>query len=106
MLSLVSSLKSSGAPIDGIGFESHFISGELPGDIQATMEAFTALGVEIAITELDIRISLPATDDKLAQQKQDYQNVIAACMAVEGCVGMTIWDYTDKVSICLTSPIA
>ncbi len=97
MQNLVTSLKSAGVPIHGIGFESHFIVGELPADIQQNMEAFTALGVEVSITELDIRMTLPSTDALLAQQKQDYQTVIAACMAVEGCAGMTVWDYTDKV---------
>ena len=61
------------------------------------MEAFTALGVEIAITELDIRMNLPVTNDKLQQQKKDYQTVIAACKAVPKCIGITVWDYTDKV---------
>jgi endo-1,4-beta-xylanase len=62
------------------------------------MQAFTALGIELAITELDIRMTLPATSALLAQQKQDYQTVISACHAVKGCVGVTIWDYTDKYS--------
>ena len=48
-------------------------------------------------------MTLPATDALLAQQKTDYMNVIAACNAVKGCIGITIWDYTDKVnqSLCL-----
>jgi len=98
MQNLVTSLKSAGVPIHGIGFESHFIVGELPANIQQNMEAFTALGVEVSITELDIRMTLPSTDALLQQQKEDYQTVIAACMAVEGCAGMTLWDYTDKYS--------
>jgi endo-1,4-beta-xylanase len=62
------------------------------------MEAFTALGVEIAITELDIRMQLPETAALLEQQKSDYQTVISACKAVSGCIGVTIWDYTDLYS--------
>ena len=97
MMNLVKQLKADGVPIDGIGFESHFILGEVPTTLQANMEAFTALGIEIAVTELDVRITLPATDADLQQQKQDYQTVVSACNAVPGCVGVTIWDYTDKV---------
>lgn len=52
----------------------------------------------MAITELDIRMTLPATQALLEQQQKDYQTVIAACEAVEGCIGITIWDYTDKYS--------
>ena len=53
--------------------------------------------VQVAITELDIRMTLPATDALLAQQKTDYETVIKACNAVPKCIGVTIWDYTDKV---------
>jgi len=98
MLNLVKTLKANGTPIHGIGFESHFIVGEVPTTIQATMEAFVALGVEVAVTELDIRMTLPETAALLAQQKKDYQTVVSACNAVPGCVGVTIWDYTDMYS--------
>ncbi|KAE9407502.1 beta-1,4-endoxylanase [Gymnopus androsaceus JB14] len=114
MMNLVKTLKANGTPIHGvslhsevdnlipnlrgkkkqIGFESHFIVGEVPTTIQATMEAFVALGVEVAVTELDIRMTLPETAALLAQQKKDYQTVVSACNAVPGCVGVTIWDYT------------
>lgn len=97
MQNLVKQLKADGVPIDGIGFESHFIVGELPADIQQNMEAFTALGVEVAITELDIRMTLPETDALLAQQKADFETVVSACAAVSGCVGITLWEFTDKV---------
>lgn len=94
MLSLVESLKADDIPLDGIGFQGHLLVGEVPTSIQSQMEAFTALGVEVAITELDIRMTLPATAALYEQQKTDYQTVIAACQAVEQCVGVTIWDYT------------
>jgi len=61
------------------------------------LEAFTALGVEVAVTELDIRMTLPVTDALLAQQKTDYQTTTAACLAVKNCIGVTVWDFDDKV---------
>lgn len=92
------------------------IVGAVP-DFQARLAAFAALGVEVAITELDVRsvrrsfilvlaltvrfrLTLPATTASLAQQKTDYQNIIGDCKAVSACVGVTIWDYTDKVGSC------
>ncbi|KAF8150055.1 endo-1,4-beta-xylanase A precursor [Crassisporium funariophilum] len=98
MVNLVKSLKAQGVPIDGIGIQGHLIVGQVPSTLQANLQQFTALGVEVAITELDIRMTLPATEALLAQQKKDYQTVIGACKAVAGCVGVTIWDYTDKYS--------
>jgi endo-1,4-beta-xylanase len=35
---LVASLKREGAPIDGVGLQSHFVSGAAPKDIQSVME--------------------------------------------------------------------
>ncbi|KAI0775067.1 glycoside hydrolase superfamily [Trametes elegans] len=98
MLNLVKQLQADGVPIDGVGFQSHFIVGQVPSSFQQTLEQFTALGVEVAITELDIRMTLPATDALLAQQQKDYQAVVEACINVQGCVGVTIWDWTDKYS--------
>ncbi|KAJ6624523.1 endo-1,4-beta-xylanase C precursor [Mycena sp. CBHHK59/15] len=102
LLSLATSLKSSGVPLDGIGFQCHFIVGQTPStaSLVSNFQRFTALGLEVAITELDIRMTLPSTAALLAQQATDYQNVIAACKAVAGCVGATIWDYTDEVMLC------
>ena len=98
LLNLVQTLKSQDVPLDGIGFQCHFILGEVPTDFQTQLSTFAAQGVEVAITELDIRMTLPSTPALLAQQKTDYQSVITACMGVEECVGITIWDWTDKYS--------
>ena len=98
MLNLVKELLADGVPIDGVGFQCHFIVGEVPTSFQSVLEQFTALGLEVAITELDIRMTLPATDALLAQQAKDYQSIVQACINVPKCVGITIWDYTDKVS--------
>ncbi|KAJ5715558.1 Glycoside hydrolase superfamily [Penicillium malachiteum] len=97
---IVKLVKSYGAKIDGVGLQSHFIVGSTPSQsAQASqMAAFTALGVEVAITELDIRMTLPSTDALLAQQKTDYASTVAACAQTSGCVGITIWDWTDKYS--------
>jgi len=91
MQNLVKDLQSRGIPINGVGIQAHLIVGALPADIQQNLEAFTALGIEVAITELDIRMDLPATPEKLAQQKEDYTTVITACNNVPGCIGVTIW---------------
>ena len=99
LLNLVKTLKAASVPLDGIGFQSHFIVEQVPGSFQQTLEQFTALGIEVAITELDIRMTLPATDALLAQQQRDYQAVVEACINVQGCVGVTIWDWTDKARV-------
>jgi endo-1,4-beta-xylanase len=51
---IVKFLQADGIRIDGVGLQSHFIVGETPSlSTQVeNMEAFTALGVEVAVTEV------------------------------------------------------
>lgn len=97
---MISDLKDAGVQVDGVGFQAHFVVGETPDtDTQvANMGAFVDLGVEVAITELDIRMDLPANDDLLAQQSDDYASTVAACIQTDGCVGVTVWDFDDEFS--------
>jgi endo-1,4-beta-xylanase len=89
MYNLVKNLKAEGVPIDGIGVQAHLISGSVPSTIQQNFEQFASLGVDIAITELDIRLQTPATEAMLQQQATDYENVVTACMNVPRCVGIS-----------------
>jgi endo-1,4-beta-xylanase len=98
MYKLVQDLKNQSVPIHGVGFQSHFALGQVPHDLQQNMERFAALGLDVAITELDIRMELPSTPQKLAQQAQDYASIVKACHAVSRCVGVTFWGLSDKDS--------
>jgi endo-1,4-beta-xylanase len=98
MYNLVSSLKSQGVPIDGVGFESHFIVGQVPSSMLANMQRFAALGVDVAVTELDDRIQLPASSANLQQQASDYATVVKDCLAVPRCVGVSQWGVGDADS--------
>jgi endo-1,4-beta-xylanase len=98
LYNLVKSLKSQGVPIDGVGLQAHFILGQVPSTLQQNIARFAALGVDVAITELDIRMDMPSTTAKLAQQATDYSNTVKACLAVSRCVGITVWSFTDKYS--------
>jgi len=60
------------------------------------MEAFTALGVDVVVTELDVRLNLPPTVATEAQQVVDYYNTVAACVAVPRCVGIVVWDFDGE----------
>ena len=95
---LVKTLKRARVPIDGVGLQSHFVVGGVPPTLQQNLEEFAALGLEVAITELDVRFqALPPTAEGVAQQRADYEAVVRACAAVRKCVGVTLWDFTDKV---------
>ncbi|KAI8944976.1 family 10 glycosyl hydrolase [Xylaria longipes] len=99
---IISLVKSAGARIDGVGMQAHLIVGSSPSQssLQSAIQSYVAAGVtEVAYTELDIRFSsLPSTASGLSQQATDYAAVTKACLAEKACVGITIWDYTDKYS--------
>ncbi|MFJ2115079.1 MULTISPECIES: endo-1,4-beta-xylanase [unclassified Streptomyces] len=98
LYSLVQRLKAQGVPIDGVGFQTHLIIGQVPSTFQANLQRFADLGLDVAITELDIRMTLPTTDAKLAQQKADFKAVTNVCLAVARCKGVTVWGFSDAVS--------
>ncbi|ORY68567.1 putative endo-1,4-beta-xylanase [Pseudomassariella vexata] len=99
---IIDLIQTAGAKIDGVGLQAHFIVGSSPGqaDLTNVLKAYVAAGVsEVAYTELDIRFTtLPYTAAGLQQQASDYAAVTKACLAVNECVGITIWDFTDKYS--------
>ena len=98
MYSLVQSLLAQGVPINGVGFESHYIVGQVPSSLLANMQRFAALGVNVAVTELDDRIQLPASTANLNQQAADYATVVSDCLQVARCVGVSQWGVGDADS--------
>jgi endo-1,4-beta-xylanase len=98
MFTLAQNLLAQGAPLNGIGFESHFILGQIPPDMQANMQRFANLGLDVAVTELDVRINLPASSANLTQQASDFSSVVKDCLGVTRCVGVTQWAVGDADS--------
>jgi len=98
MYNLAQSLLAQGVPLGGIGFESHFVVGQIPADMQANMQRFANLGLDVAVTELDDRIQLPASSASLQQQATDYAAIVKDCLNVARCVGVSQWGVGDADS--------
>jgi len=108
-LRILGDLKNRGIQVDGVGFESHFEVGGSPSipQLMEQMNAFIALDLDVYITELDIRfvnVTTQTTAGGFAQQALDYYNVVSACMQVDRCKGITVWDFVDKYSCKYTFP--
>ncbi|MFJ3446215.1 endo-1,4-beta-xylanase [Streptomyces sp. NPDC086081] len=96
---LAKELKAQGVPLHGIGLQAHLaLQYGYPTTLEDNLRRFSRLGLDTALTEVDIRMQLPATEEKLAQQAEWYRDLTEACLAVRRCVGVTLWDYTDKYS--------
>ncbi len=94
MYEIVRGLKEGGVPIDGVGFQTHANLDGLPGDFVQNMQRFAALGLDIAITEADVGLPLPADAAKLDAQAAIYREIVRACRAVD-CRSLTFWGFTD-----------
>jgi len=89
MYSMVRDFKQRGVPIDCVGFQSHFNSGSpYNSNFRTTLQSFAALGVDVAVTELDIQGASAST----------YANVTNDCLAVPRCLGITVWGVRDSDS--------
>lgn len=98
LLALVKGLEARGVPIDGVGFESHFVVGGVPSSLSDNMARFAGAGLKVHITELDVRIQLPTTAVTLTQQATDYASVVGACVASPACGVVVMWGFTDRES--------
>lgn len=96
LVALVTDLVASGAPIDGVGLQVHrpTVSGPDVAVLAEQMRDFTSLGLEVAVTELDVPIP-PGDDAALVAQAEAYRRVVEACLEVEGCTEITVWGVTD-----------
>jgi endo-1,4-beta-xylanase len=98
ILNMVRDFKARGVPIDCVGFQSHLIVGQVPGDYQANLQRFADAGVDVNVTELDVRMPTPASAANLQTQASDYRKVVSACLAVTRCTSITVWGVTDRYS--------
>lgn len=99
MVTLVQRLIADGVPIDGIGSQAHLIlnNGAIP-NMHQPLATLASTGLKVALTELDIRLPLPADATKLMNQRDNFNFATAACIRVPNCVGVTTWGVSDKYS--------
>ncbi len=95
-------LRGAGVPLGGVGFQMHVDARHWPAAdvIRRTMERFAALGLAVEITEMDVPVGEMHGElaQKLAQQERLTHDIVAACVAVSGCSGVTFWGFTDRYS--------
>ena len=77
-----------GVPVDAVGFQCHFALGGVPATLQQNLQRFADLGLDVAITELDINIAGPKDAAAFAQQARDYWAVVDACVRTTRCVSV------------------
>jgi endo-1,4-beta-xylanase len=90
LYALVADMVANGVPIHGVGLESHqTTTGPPPGVITEIVNEYKALGLEVAITEMDAHVHDNVT------QAQIYGDFIAEALAA-GVTDISFWGFTDK----------
>lgn len=94
---MVKDMKSRGIPIDGIGLQMHigFNTAPTAADVALNMQRFADLGVKVFISEMDVN---GCAGYSLDQEKTQYHDMVAACVAQPACAAVTLWGITDKFS--------
>lgn len=98
---MAADFKARGVPLDGIGFQMHI---DLSFDNTATLNSFrdnlqrfAALGLDLHITEMDIRLS-NSSSASLNAQAQLYGKITQICLQQPKCKLIQTWGFTDKYS--------
>lgn len=97
---LVKGMVERGVPIHGVGLQMHITAegGLRWPQVQQNMQRLNELGLEVHITELDVRIAGTPTADKLARQAEVYRAAMATCLAAPRCTALVMWGFTDRHS--------
>lgn len=123
-IALIRKLQEAGVRVNGVGIQGHWLVGRVPfEEIEKSIEAYAALGLDVMITELDLEV-LPrdfsgadvaqrmATGDPtlnpyvdglpdsvLAQQAADYEALFRIFLKHRDKIGrVTLWGVNDRQS--------
>jgi len=100
---MVQDFKRRGVTIDGVGLQMHIFDLRPDVDgIEANIARFTALDVQVQITEMDVALPLDGeggiSAGDLAKQAEIYGRILSACLSHPGCTALQTWGFTDKYS--------
>jgi endo-1,4-beta-xylanase len=98
---MVKDLKAQNVPIDCVGFQAHLDStfDVNAARVKENLERFTALGVEVHFTEVDVQLKSAGTKaQRLEAQAKVYGDLLRTCLSVKGCTNFVMWGITDAHS--------
>jgi endo-1,4-beta-xylanase len=93
---MVKGMLTRGVPIHGVGLQMHTEAVDSPPavDVATNMQRLGALGLDVVISEMDVA---SCTGDLDAQGRR-FHDIVAACVAEDGCKAVTVWGVTDRYS--------
>jgi endo-1,4-beta-xylanase len=102
LLDLLARLKEEGVPVDGVGMEEHLSLSWSPSSqqISEAMRKFAALGLDVAVTEMDVgtRDYLGSAEEAEDEQADVFAAAARACRTAPSCLSFSVWGVSDAVS--------
>ncbi|MEM3145299.1 MAG: endo-1,4-beta-xylanase [Thermoproteota archaeon] len=97
---LIKNLLKRGVPIHGVGFQMHVSIENYPDpeSLAENIKRFRELGLQVEITEMDVSIPLPVSNEKLVKQAEIYRNIFKTYLDNAGPNTFIMWGFTDKYS--------
>lgn len=103
---LVKKLVEQGTPIHGVGFQCHLTTGQLNAKkLKDNLRRYQDLGLEVAVTELDIAQADPKATDAARRQAEDYCAAVMAALSLDNCKTVLIWGLCDPDSWRQNNPL-
>lgn len=95
---VVKGLVKREVPIDGVGLQCHFTLDNYPGknSMGRVIKRFIDLGLEVYITELDIKIENGVTEEKLEKQADIYKEIMELVIDNQPGATITTWGFNDS----------
>lgn len=100
---LVSSLRLKSVPVDGVGLQMHGglstsnakdFKGPTSTSVAQNMDKLIGMGVEVEITEMDVKLINP-TPAMWQAQGRVYAEMLGVCLARPRCTAFVTWGFTD-----------
>jgi endo-1,4-beta-xylanase len=102
---MVKQMLADGVPIHGVGLQMHLtnnVNYPNAAGLETNIKRLTDLGLQVVITEMDVRLPVNAAGDASASdvaiQNTLYGRVVSACIKFALCTGIQTWGISDKHS--------
>eukprot|EP01045_Picozoa_sp_COSAG04_P011712 COSAG04_NODE_763_length_10502_cov_4.002788_8_plen_512_part_00 len=108
---LLKGMLARGVPVHGVGLEMHFSLDndacnegyQSPAAVEANMHKLASLGLEVHVTEMDVKVNVSATGEiqgnaaaVLQQQAAVYAGILRACLNVPACKSWGVWGFFGR----------
>lgn len=95
---LVRGMKKRGVPIHGVGLQMHIDASGYPlnSGLKRNIQRLTDLGLKVHITEMDVRLTTPASKASLERQRRIYRDIMEVCLENPNVTAVLTWGLTDR----------